>query len=165
MATGSQDFESQPGAPLTLFFNNMEERTMSSDIDRSDVVWIVTASNHYWGASNSLHEAMKNANLPEPKSPAEFFAEELEYSFDVSEALASWKDFGKEESSAPSGDVITVIVHRFDPGLWSDYNVSGIDGGVTFTHREDMEADWDAEMKKATIVADYKDGVMTPKAA
>ena len=136
---------------------------MSSDIDRSDVVWIVTSSNHYWGASNSLHEAMKNANLPEPKSPAEFFAEELEYNFDVSEALKSWKDYGKEESSAASGDVHTVIIHRFDPGLWSDYTVSGVDGGVTFTHKEGMEADWDAEMKKATLVAEYKDGVMTPK--
>lgn len=138
---------------------------MSTDIDRNDVVWIVTSSNHYWGASNSLHEAMQNANLPEPKSPAAFFAEELEYNFDVAEALKSWKEFGKEESSMPSGDVPVVIIHRFDPGLWADYTVSGIDGGVSFIHREDMEADWDAEMKKATVVADYKDGVLTPKAA
>lgn len=135
---------------------------MSTDIDRSDVVWIVTSSNHYWGVSNSLHDAMKNANLPEPKSPAEFFAEELEYNFDVAEALKSWNDYGKEESTVPSGDVHKVIIHRFDPGLWSDYTVSGIDGGVTFTHKEGVEADWDAEMKKATIIADYKDGVLTP---
>ncbi len=138
---------------------------MSTDIDRSDVVWIVTSSNHYWGASNSLHDAMKNANLPEPKSPAEFFAEELEYNFDVAAALESWNDFGKEESSMPSGDKPVVIINRFDPGLWSDYSVSGIDGGVTFTRRSDIEADWEAEMEKATIVAEYEDGVLTPKAA
>lgn len=139
---------------------------MSTDIDRTDVVWIVVSSHHYWGASNSLHEAMQNANLPEPKSPAEFFAEELEYSFDVKAALKSWREFGKEESSAPSGDVQTVIIHRFDPGLWADYTVSGIDGGVSFIRRDDMDCeDWDAKMKEATIVADYKDGVLTPKAA
>lgn len=137
---------------------------MSTDIDRNDVVWIVTSSNHYWGASNSLHEAMKNANLPEPKSPAEFFAEELEFSFDVAEALKNWKDYGEEESTVPSGDVHGVIIHKFDPSLWSNYSVSGIDGSVTFTHKEGVEADWDAEMKKATIVAEYTDGVLTPKA-
>lgn len=137
---------------------------MSNDIDRNDVVWLVVASNNSWGASNSLHEAMKNAHLPEPKSPAEWFAEELEYSFDLGRAIKDWKDYGKEESSMDSGETHVVIIYKFDPGLWADYKVSSIDGSVSFFRKEGMEADWDAEMKKATIVADYRDGVMTPKA-
>ncbi len=138
---------------------------MDKSIDRSDVVWIVVSSHHYWGASNSLHEAMRNANLPEPKSPAEFFAEELEYSFDLEAAAKNWNEWGKDESTASSGDVHTVLIHKFDPGLWSDYRISPIDGSVSFIRKEGMEADWDAEMKKATIVAEYTDGVLTPKAA
>jgi hypothetical protein len=137
---------------------------MGNTIDRSDVVWVVTSSHHYWGASNSLYEAMKNANLPEPKSPAEFFAEELEYSFDLGKAVKEWNDWGKTEAVMPSGDVHTIIIHKFDPGLWSDYHVSPIDGSVSFTAREDMEFDRQAEMKKAAIVAEYADGVLTPKA-
>jgi len=136
---------------------------MNDSIDRSDVVWIVVCSHHYWGASNTLHEAMQNANLPEPKSPAEFFAEELEYNFDLDAVIKSWNEWGKEESSTPSGDVHTIIIYKFDPGLWSNYQVSSIAGGVSFTQRDDMECDWDAEMEKATMIAEYKDGVLSVK--
>ncbi len=136
---------------------------MSNDIDRNDVVWIVVANNNSWGASNSLHEAMQNTNLPEPKSPAEFFSEELEYSYDLGSAVKNWNEYGREEAGM-SSDTLIVIIHRFDPGLWSDYSVSPIDGSVSFFRKEGMEADWDAEMKKATIVAEYQDGVLKPKA-
>ena len=137
---------------------------MEKSIDRSDVVWLVVSSNHYWGASNSLHEAMQNANLPEPQSPAKFFAEELEYSLDVEAAAKSWNEYGKEEATMPSGDVHTVIIYKFDPGLWSDYRVDGIAGGVSFIAREDMEFDKEAAMAEATVVAEYTDGVLKPKA-
>lgn len=136
---------------------------MGNPIDSSDVVWLVVTDSHQWGASNSLYEAMQNAYLPEPQSPAKFFAEELEYSLDLGQALKDWNDFGKVEATMPSGEVYTIIIYRFDPGLWADWTISPIDGCVSFTQRKDMEADWEAEMKKARIVAEYTDGVLKPK--
>ena len=68
-------------------------------VDRDQIVWIVVSSHHYWGAANSLYKAMRRANLPEPMSPAEWFAEEIEYRFDLDEAVKNWKDYGKRDSS------------------------------------------------------------------
>jgi hypothetical protein len=135
---------------------------MGNTIDRNQVVWIVIATNHCWGADNSLHKALQNANLPEKFTPTEWFAEELEYRFDLEEAIKNWNDYGKEDSKTGTGDTHGVVIYKFDPAIWKDFSISEIDGSVGFYPNEYVELDWKAEMEKAKIVANYKDGVLSP---
>ena len=133
------------------------------EINRKQIVWIVVADNNSWGAGNRLCDALDNAHLPRPLTAAEWFGEELDLEFDVAEAAKNWADYGKHEAAMKDGREYRIVIHRFDPELWRDYEVNPFNGAVTMYPRDGVEADWDAEIKKTTQEAVYVDGVLTPK--
>lgn len=97
------------------------------------ITYIVVSEKNAWGTGDSVRKALENAGLRE-HTRTNFFAENLEYEFDVRKVWSEWVEYGRDEMKALDDDMVRFTLYRFDDEVWSEWEVSSIDGAVTFNH-------------------------------
>ena len=136
-----------------------------------ELTYIVVTEQGNWGnwgkAEFSLMEACTNARL-EVETPLNCFAECLEDEFDLGVATRYWNKEGKEYLREVSQEQIAITIYKWDPKYWDNFNISHMDGSVTFIPNEETREKYtDEELQKLMndnlIRAYWRNGEILPR--
>lgn len=127
------------------------------------ITYIVVTNKNTWGKHESLDKALENARLHE-ETNTEFFAEgiqELE-AYSMKTAVKVIHNDWDADRREPHVE-IDIIIYRFDDEHWEDYEISSIDGGMSFLGFKGDPVDRQEAFKNSYARATWINGKIVPE--
>ena len=100
------------------------------------IIYIVVTSQHSWGKADTMEKAFENAGLVQ-QTEAEWFLsmigdDEWDLQKSLRRACNDWAAFGRNDFKSYREEEIEFTVFRHDDDQWVNYNISHVDGSVSF---------------------------------
>ena len=135
------------------------------------IKYIVVTNNNSWGVGKTIIDAFSNANLFK-ETVASWFADGVEtYGHNVVEAVAetekSWNEYGREEVNYRE-DPVDCMLYIWDDEVWEDYQVSHMNGAVTYMPRRELFPDrtddkWREMYENCYAHVKWSNGMILPR--